>query len=122
MLGHAPWIFFFSFIKSQSKIRVQLYAISPALRTFAPLVEASPMGSASQMQVWSGLRGCLKAKGNLRKAILPLQPRETLVVQEIKMEPCSHAFDLDRYETRPAFPFAVGRHAHNTVLIVSPPG
>ena len=40
----------------------------------------------------------------MHKAILRLQPRETLVVQKIKAEPCSHAVDLERYETRPEVP------------------
>ena len=44
----------------------------------------------------------LKTEEKMRKATLRLQPRETLAVQKIKAEPCSHAVDLERYETRPA--------------------
>ena len=58
----------------------------------------------------------------MRKATLCLQPRRISVVQKFQMESCSHAADLDRYETRPAFLFALVRHAQNTVLIVPPCG
>ena len=119
MLGHATWSFF---IQAGARFVCSFMPSHPTPRTFASLAKASPIGSASQMQAWSGFRGGLKTEEKMRKATLHLQPRETLVVQKIKAEPCSHAVDLERYETRPAFPFAFGRHAQNTVLIVSPPG
>jgi hypothetical protein len=40
----------------------------------------------------------------MRKATLRLQPRRISVVQKFQMESCSHAADLDRYETRPEVP------------------
>ena len=113
MLGHATWSFF---IQAGARFVCKFMGWYPTPRAFASLAKASPIVSASQMQTW------LKTKENMRKATLRLQPRETLAVQKIKAEPCSHAVDLERYETRPAFPFAFGRHAQNTVLIVSPPG
>ena len=119
MLGHATWSFF---IQAGARFVCKFMGWYPTPRAFASLAKASPIGSASQMQTWSGFRGGLKTEEKMRKATLHLQPRETLVVQKIKAEPCSHAVDLERYETRPAFPFAFGRHAQNTVLIVSPPG
>ena len=57
----------------------------------------------------------------MRKASA-LAAKKTLVVQKFEMESCVHAVDLERYETRPEFPFALGRHAQNTVLIVPPRG
>ena len=119
MLGHATWIFF---IQAGAKFMCSFMPSHPTPRTFASLAKASPIGSASQMQTWSGFRGGLKSKEKMRKGTLCFQPRETLVVQKIKTEPCSHAVDLERYETRPAFPFALGRHAQNTVLIIPPCG
>ena len=93
MLGHATWSFF---IQAGARFVCKFMGWHPTPRAFASLAEASPIGSASQMQTW------LKTKENMRKATLHLQPRETLVVQKIKTEPCSHAVDLERYETRPA--------------------
>ena len=48
--------------------------------------------------------------------------QEKLRCPKVEMESYVQAVDLERCETRPAFPFAFGRHAQNTVLIVSPPG
>jgi len=63
----------------------------------------------------------LKTEERMRKASA-LAAKKTLVVQKFEMESCVHAVDLERYETRPEFPFALGRHAQNTVLIVPPRG
>ena len=99
MLGHATWSFF---IQAGARFVCKFMGWHPTPRAFASLAKASPIGSASQMQTWSGFRGGLKSKEKMRKGTLCLQPRETLVVQKIKTEPCSHAVDLERYETRPA--------------------
>ena len=99
MLGHATWSFF---IQAGARFVCNFMQSHPTPRTFASLAKASPIGSASQMQTWSGFRGGLKTEEKMRKATLHLQPRETLVVQKINAEPCSHAVDLERYETRPA--------------------
>ena len=63
----------------------------------------------------------MKTEERMRKASA-LAAKKTLVVQKFEMESCVHAVDLERYETRPEFPFALGRHAQNTVLIVPPRG
>ena len=63
----------------------------------------------------------MKTEERMRKASA-LAAKKTLVVQKFEMESCVHAVDLERYETRPEFPFALARHAQNMVLIVPPRG
>ena len=61
-----------------------------------------------------------ETEGKMRKATLRLQPRETLVVQKSRR---SHAVMrlIWRGMDETSISFAFGRHAQNTVLIVSPP-
>ena len=71
---------------------------------FPSLAKASPSGSASEVQTWSGFRGCLKTEERMRKSTLRLQPRKTCLVRRFQTESCSHAVGLERYETMPAVP------------------
>ena len=43
-------------------------------------------------------------------------------VQEFEMESSVHAFGFQRHGAKIEFPFALGRHAQNAVLIVPPRG
>ena len=63
----------------------------------------------------------MKTEERMRKASAPAA-KKNIVVQKFEVESCVHAVDLERYETRPEFPFALARHAQNTVLILSPRG
>jgi hypothetical protein len=61
----------------------------------------------------------VKTEERMREASAPAA-KKNIVVQKFEVESCVHAVDLERYETRPEFPF--GRQAQNTVLILSPRG
>jgi hypothetical protein len=42
--------------------------------------------------------------------------QEKLRCAKVEMESCVHAVGLERYERRPAFLFALARHALNTII------
>ena len=62
----------------------------------------------------------MKTEERMRTA--PALAAKNFLARRFQMESCSHVADLEGYETRPAFPFALVRHAQNTVLIVPPCG
>lgn len=66
-------------------------------------------------------RRCFKTKERVSKASA-LAGRKDLVVQKFEMESSVHSIAFERYETRAEFPFALGRQAQNTILIVLPQG
>ena len=63
------------------------------------LCHPTPLTSKLQVQACSGFRGCSKTEERMHKEILRLQPRISFLVRKLQMETCSHAVDLESFET-----------------------
>ena len=79
------WSFF---IQAGARFVCNFMPSHPTPRTFASLAKASPIGSASQMQTWSGFRGGLKTEGKMRKALCACSQEKLLLFKKSRR---SHA-------------------------------
>ena len=67
-------------------------------------VRSHPICPSLKVHRWSRFRGCLKAEKECVKRICACSQEKLFCVRKSQMESCSHAVDLERYETGPEVP------------------